>query len=122
MNKEELLNMQAGYEMDLLVAEKLMGWKWFHYEEASYFRRNDVFDYVIIVDKLRGQTCVFNNSLPKFSTEISAAWEVIEKLGLTDFSIEKVGDHYCVNLVIESACAETAPLAICRAALMAATH
>ena len=92
MTRDEILNMPAGREMDAQVG------------------------YIVYPDAKKHGFIV----CPKYSTDIKDAWEVLEKLNLTDFTIEKAGAHYCVNLTIESACAETAPLAICRAALLAA--
>ena len=94
MNQDEILNMPAGIEMDALVATKIMGIDVKHDWHWKHTTKN-------------------------YSDDMNAAWEVLAKLNLTDFCIEKVGEHYCVNLTIESACGETAPLAICRAALLA---
>ena len=112
--------LQAGRELDALVAEKVMGLKphrmiscpdnkpgclVYHYEGAWE-------GYVI----------------PDYSTSISAAWEVVEKLGVNDFvhlswmpghklwtcSLDSTMFGGYINLSVE---ADTAPLAICRAAL-----
>ena len=78
-----------------------------------------------------GQT----SELPSYSTDISAAWEVVEEIGgkksrqwylCTNFSSEFDNQIYVQILdnvdesenIICSATADTAPLAICRAALL----
>lgn len=125
MNKEEILKLPAGYDLDLLIAEKIMGWKWFHHEEASYFRRNDYSDYLIIVDKTIGEMNVFNYPLTKYSLEINSAWEVVNKLIYSGyrFDLNLVGGGVWMATFSHpqnggaKAEAESVPLAICRAAL-----
>ena len=118
MNIDE---MQAGREMDREVAEKVMG---------------DLFnpDFGWALSKYRHapaeSVCEISMKPPTYSISISAAWEVVEKVtndftrdlgfkfhvhsgGLTSISVD--GD--AVNYRVEG---ETAPLAICRAALVAA--
>ena len=66
----------------------------------------------------RAISCI---KLSRYSTDIAAAWELIDRMG-TQYapSIYQIGQWYCNFLVdggrIES-CAETAPLAITRAYL-----
>ena len=95
--------MEAGPEMDALVAERVMGWKltfqghdW--EDEENYYP----------VDEYR------------FSTDIAAAMPLIENE--TDFEIEKSGLNYTVSLIstMSRGTGKTLPLAICRAKLMAA--
>ena len=103
MNYDEL---EAGYELDALVAEKVMG-----LVKGSFGWINS--DTAIPI------------ALPLYSTDIAAAWEVVERFKDWDwklyshgegesFVIYKDGTHY-------EATAPTAPLAICRAALKAVT-
>lgn len=56
-------------------------------------------------------------SFPEFSTDIAAAWGVVEKLRDDNFSIEENGTHWKVRFGPEWAGALTAPLAICIASL-----
>jgi hypothetical protein len=92
MTREEILNMPAGREMDALIAEKVIDPDWV---------------------KLK-------NLCPHYSTDIAAAWELVEKMKY--FTLYR-GDGYweCEysGQYLESIDAETAPLAICRAALLA---
>ncbi len=119
--------LQAGPELDALIAEKVMGWKpnakhpnlsgdgWWETENGGE----------------NGYLAV----LPEFSTDIAAAWTVVEKMPRVLGHIypsfdEESGKflHWCA--VVENsepwssarygAVGETAPLAICRAALRAA--
>lgn len=100
MNADEIRNMPAGREMDELIARRVMGIK----PPPS----SDVW----LV-------------LP-YSTDIAAAWEVVEKMGDKFDDLERgTGGFYMVTvypgnpnmpIVVRG---ETAPLAICRAALLA---
>ncbi len=90
--------MKAGRELDALIAEKVMGWD--------------------------------SRCIPKpYSRDIGYAWQVVEKVlsdvkGHVDLSIEPDG----VNCIISGytfdagETADTAPLAICQAALKAVGH
>ena len=117
MNKDEILNMSAGREMDMLVGEKVMGWIYNQLGDA-WIRE--------------GQPWVGCDAFHP-STDISAAWDVVEKLH-SDFSIDLSYDDpqtiepikWCCELYAKSepyqdyeARADSAPLAICRAALLA---
>jgi hypothetical protein len=80
MTRDDILKMEAGREMDALIAEKVMGWKWFTNPNESnirYFRPIDKFRYGgIEADSKKGYTL----ALPKYSTDITAALEVQEKM------------------------------------------
>lgn len=112
MNQEEILNMPAGQDMDLLVAEE-----------------------VLKLDSVGWNERFFHNRA-NFSTDISAAFEVAEKLSdKWDFAIvnnqnfgkypdlhygfrlQAIGEDSHIKTIF--ALGETAPLAICRAALLA---
>ena len=103
MTKDEIMNMPAGREMDTLIAKSIFGnvkksWDW-------------------------------EFTLPSYSTDISAAWRVVEKMSDAGsiFSVF-ISQSYTSDgwgVTIENAfvrydvVAGTAPLAICRAALLA---
>lgn len=119
--------MSPGRELDSLVAEKVMGWKWNEHTAWSP----------------SGSTCARVSDvgcppidpwwwLPYYSSDISAAWEVVEKFrGFNPFweeenslNIEITPCHpsgWMVNFgdstTIEYG--ESAPQAICRAAIKA---
>lgn len=105
MNKDEILNMPAGREMDALIREKI-------------FRRMPPRkDGELTRSWLDGYLCQDTY----YSTDISAAWEVVEKQNV--FQVIKSGDAWMVRYhdgtYMDSVMAPTAPLAICRAALLA---
>jgi hypothetical protein len=94
MTRDEILNMPAGRKMDILVSEKVM-------------------------HDIPGQAMI---SL--YSTDIAAAWEVVEKMieadGFFQMYYASTGE-WLVDLDTEENLIgeKTAPLAICRAALLA---
>ena len=72
MTKEEILNMEPGLELDRLVAEWVMGWKEEHIEDDRWHINANFW-------------CRGNEIGPQVqkwspSTDIAAAWEVVEKL------------------------------------------
>jgi len=102
MTRNEILNMPAGREMDALIAKEVFGldvkhdWHWQHTTQA-------------------------------YTTEIGAAWKVVDKLVRFSITIESfpkgvlcrffgAGQTTAGDAV---GWADTAPLAICRAALLA---
>ena len=99
MTREEILNMQAGQDMDLLVSDKVLGltskaWN------ARFFSSN--------------------GNRTQFSTDISDAWIVLLKFPAA--YIEHENDEYFVMVADNFDTAVTdksAPLAICKAALLA---
>jgi len=105
MNKKEILHMPAGQDMDLLVAEEVLK---------------------LSTDEWNNRFFFSTGNKTKFSTDISAAWEVVEKLlddEEYDFAIRSSvrGWHVTIEAKYDDyvANAETIPLAICRAALLA---
>lgn len=100
--------LQAGREIDALVVERVMGWK-VAKPEAAALR------FVTMGDTLHP------NHVPHYSTDIAAAWEVVEALRAR-FVFEmydREDGSYVVKFGQEVKRADTAPLAICRAALAA---
>jgi hypothetical protein len=106
----EGIGMKAGRELDALIAEKVMGTNVFDFKGLpSYWDAN------------------IRRDIPHYSTNIADAWLVVEKLvkqcyqfGLAN---ESDGKYFC-SLFFDGAgtfeeSAETAPLAICLAALKA---
>jgi len=139
MTKEEIMAMPAGREMDALVAEKVMGadlaklW-WFDDEEdvclgLCYFHIDEArncgwLDNGKSADECR-ESRTYREICPAYSTDIAAAWEVFKFFGVqgavyfsgTDWWCEiqpEVGGEYA-----KSPEEVSAPLAICRAALLA---
>ena len=118
MTREEILNMPAGREMDALIEENIFNRTLCANDVASYIKTPNGYE------DLRWHK--------NYSTNISAAWEVAEhlreELGTCKFFIvvdPKKGNN--IRAIFDpilddehfEASAETAPLAICRAALLA---
>ncbi|GIO83490.1 hypothetical protein J25TS5_04220 [Paenibacillus faecis] len=129
MTLEEILAMGPGRELDALVAEKVMLWEW--NDEKTFSQGNYVrIDPPYAFDHESGE--------PRFnwspSTEISAAWEVVEKMRqknyiyeLADFgrNTHKSKPHYAAFHPINKprnyerqVHSKTLPEAICKAALL----
>ena len=114
MTRDEILNMPAGPDMDLLVADKL-----------ALLPRE-----VINARGFEKQGEWMVGVLPSYSTNISAAWTVVEKLRLMIRPSILAGKWVVMRFerVYLSGkwegdgevTAETAPLAVCRAALIEA--
>lgn len=149
MSREDL---QAGRELDRLVAEKIMGWKWVlcqrQGDPASYRcleSPEHIAEFHLPLADLEvavAPVVPHALSLPRYSTNIAAAWEVVEFLALKNIVVcllDRIGfaedtleplwrcgfmdseAHEAESSVEETwfsiAGAETAPLAICLAAL-----
>ncbi len=140
----------AGPELDALVAEKVMGMVWYRdwplNSEGAAINAGIPFlsypgrDIRLATDEdLKEKKDL--NGIEEYSTDIAAAWEVVEKLNLMVMPVEsasgkrwgwaaeqitvekadlKKGSGYYLEVGTELwTHAETAPLAICRAALKA---
>jgi hypothetical protein len=115
--------MVASRELDAIVAEKVMGWSYTRFMNNVHrvSARHPVWQEFIVV--------------PRYSTDLAAAWQVVEKLatGYRNVLIENTAEllgkrRYWVDIKehgdlgmidIAKANADTAPLAICLAALKA---
>lgn len=116
MTRDEILGMEAGRELDALMAEKVMGYEHLPFPAVPAFQRPTE----------GGVEMLFE--LPHYSADIAAAWEIVEevhRLGL-NVSVWK-GRLWCCGFYTKSetpqemghSYSDTAPLAICRAALLA---
>jgi len=137
MTRDEILNMEAGREMDALIAEKVMGIELRHISDYtvtfSYYENGEWMQY-------GGCKCCGHAARPKeycfraalhYSESVSAAFNVVEKLKTSfhTFSLEYSIEfpHWNCVIIVEyeddskwySCNGDTAPLAICRAALLA---
>jgi len=132
-------SMPAGRELDALVAERIFGWKRIaegsvsiDVQSGETVLLNDLFvspdDYERV--KVVGSALVAPMNLPDFSTDISAAWGVVEKvirlvnrgfeLSVTNHYPDIYPDIYGVDVRFDGhdmVNGNTIPLAICRAAL-----
>lgn len=122
MTREEILAVPAGREMDALIAEKVLGWG---------VLRNDIYVYIPRPNEAPDERLDELKWYP--SNDIAAAWDVVEKfmpykspslyvVGVMwyCFFALKTGEGLFTGTNILEARASTAPLAICRAALLAA--
>lgn len=119
MNKDDILNMPAGREMDALIARNIIGLEESH--EPGWWWINGMME-----------------ECPDYSTDIAAAWEVVEFLLNSGYAPNLVNDDNgkwylsfngtqdldTVTFVtaftdVPELWCESAPLAICRAALLA---
>lgn len=95
LTNTNISSLPASRELDALVAEHVM-----HQP----------------IDKFALAQGVLYN-IPPYSTSIAAAWEVVEKLAVVGSAVLKKENGWICVLGLETADANTAPLAICRAAL-----
>lgn len=69
-------------QIDIAIAEKVMGWKGIKRGE------NPGFDYVGKKPLSDGQNSRDNYLIPPYSTDIAAAWQVVEKMRLLGWRFE----------------------------------
>lgn len=104
--------LEAGRELDVLVADNVMG----GYESKTI-------GFILPPGKRLTEAHADFDKVPHYSTEIGAAWKVVEKVGLwvgpftpgVYWSAVSIDDY----LNSRATKAASAPLAICRAALKA---
>lgn len=130
--------MPEGREMDRTIAEQVIGWRWMDVISGrppimmppeQWERYKPEFQQSAWVKDYDGNP---PERLPRFSTEIADAWLVVEKMGERfDISISRASfgegerRYECViekmdtDHMLAFYIAETAQLAICRAALKA---
>lgn len=143
MTDDEIDAMQAGREMDALIAEKVTGWKAQHLPgkcDGKYFIRCGAcgaYGHGNCYGNGEGQiqikcgehvSCWEKAELPAYSTEIAAAWKIVEKMHMTVYtpgSSYSSGEYDSFSRGLyaaetqdgENGDGDTAPLAVCRAAL-----
>lgn len=141
MTREDILAMKPGKELDALVGSIVLKLPQKYVcvvddrseEECCILDRPSdcLFAYGLLAKGLGRDDCKYWRRLEPepYSTDLSAAWEVVEKMAKKwpDFGISKSnqGSKWCVSWGFdghgwEYADAETAPLAICKAALLSA--
>ena len=141
MNQAEL---KAGRELDALIAEKVMGWHRKTENEIYPYWYDEIGLVTKLAEDIPSWSDGFANYAWSPSTNISSAWEVVEKFRKGNFFLritpteegyrvtacsdeglplafdKKTGDYDWDSKYSEAyADAPTAPLAICRAALKA---
>lgn len=117
--------MEAGRELDALIAEKVMGL----HRRGEYWLSSDDHE-VYVADTVPADREDF---LPDYSTDIAAAWLVVEKLEALQFAVSLTTDYDIVSnrmlrqvrvlkpLLADVICPvyklDQTPLSICLAAL-----
>lgn len=127
MTRDEILNMPAGRDMDALTALKFFGWHWENVLEGFLMPPSH---HPAMLNNWAGEWDEngYPNWLPEYSKIISLAWEVLEMIQKFGWSFELTDTDMQGDYVIRiwqprgikkyAARAESAPLAICRAALL----
>jgi hypothetical protein len=122
-------SMVAGRELDALVAERVLGWKLIDRIEMGWGEGPDVWDCTNGKDADECYSPTRQHFAP--STDISAAWAVVERMAedahYLDVTFEPEDESRTWNCKLRlagskgevEAYADTAPLAICKAALAA---
>lgn len=120
---DDVDDMEAGTELDALIAEKVMGWTKYVYEKEGTTHTEWT--------EARSVGTRYHADFHP-STDISTAWDVVEELARRGYDLGRVGKEFGEGQYIaqffhgktygqacEHARGETAPLAICRAAFKA---
>jgi hypothetical protein len=136
MTRDEILGLEAGNNLDILVAEKVFGWRKgtneYNILGWQWSKRDGT---PVLDDSWDGVWVTPLSCTPNYSTDIKAAWEVVEKMREKSFyvRVNSIGKYFecCFikNFVNEnntpgsfiglSNTCKTAPEAICKAALLA---
>lgn len=109
---------KAGRELDALIAEKVMGWRFMSRPVEPLLP--PLVDGAIRAEDLRWRDSGGFFVVPPYSTDIAAAWELLNKIHPYALSIGYQDNCWLVSASRKLlATADTAPLAICLAALKA---
>lgn len=112
------VSMEAGRELDALVAEKVMG--------LSFYQDEDDPTLLVVENKIGNEIRV--GELPNFSTDIAAAWDVVETLKTKNLTVclyVYPGDNECTVIKddtidgVNRYRGSSMPYLICMAALKA---
>ena len=130
----EIREMEAGRELDALVAEKVMGWKWDNrnpLQSIMWLPGSETLGAVIFHDGDNDDGILQVRGIPPFSTDIAAAFEMVDYMcqnwhfGLSWTDNTEWGASFCKEptdtgyIYFYKAYADARSLAICRAALLA---
>jgi len=124
MKKEEILKMEAGRELDILILKTIWGVKKIHYWEWDKDKSKPQY---IPSNKPWRTHQIDARSVPSFSNEIYPAFLIVEKLDgclhLKQHGKKGIWEAlFCEAGPEHEASGKTAPLAICRAALLAVSE
>lgn len=118
--------MEASRELDAIVAEKIMGYLWWHRSEGcNQLYEPGSAEWAADMELIPGKHETEYPpvlGVPHYSTDIAAAWTLIERHPFYVYIARVHGFWQCNFYAPEAfkATADTAPLAICLAALKAA--
>lgn len=139
LTRERIDNLPAGREMDMLIAEHIWGWGWWTCPDAHFDKLNapnaGAWAPKLGWTRVEYPSKSVNSSCDHYSTDISAAWTIIEKLENHPNEIlsqitRKGWNHEnllwhvwfreCHGVQHDWCAADKSlPLAVCRAALLA---
>lgn len=94
MTREEILKMPAGKEIDALIADHVMYWNHNHEInecEDGWYNYCMICGYEPRFEEVEPGKCY---GYPRYSTNISAAWEVVEALRERQIPIQIRGDEW----------------------------
>ncbi|OUS72999.1 hypothetical protein B1748_23610 [Paenibacillus sp. MY03] len=124
ITEQQIRDMEPGRELDDAI-RLMLGWTKFREKEDGTFA-------CWVTPEGKKWTYPSSGSLPRYSTDVSAAWEVVEKFNIVNIEFVEwfVGNKSVQCKIIESvapteeeitteATGKTAPEAICKAALIA---
>jgi hypothetical protein len=125
ITRDDILNMPAGRELNILIAENVMGWK-----HSRVIPNSDIITGGDLILWTKPDNVIITiYDLPDYSNDIASAWLVLEHMGNTygwkphnGVMIMRENDNWYVELPQPNwECAEAASpaLAICRATLLA---
>lgn len=129
--------MKPGRKLDELIAEKVMSWKWSEKEHRvadpdGYSIRKLLIppggEWVLKTYQLEPGMNSVNIPVPGYSTDITAAWEVVEKLRHEHIDLQLHVFNSCIRAYFDDlewddySESDTASHAICLAALKAVGH
>lgn len=127
MTREEILAMSAGRELNALVAEKVLGLERKHDWRSGVFGHWFCFGCGMMMECTEMPQVVGKcPTSPRYSQNIEEAWKVGEAVGKYSWHVSHLATWWRCQIVTApcltkcfEAQADTAPLAICRAALLA---
>ena len=133
MTKVEILKLK-GRDLDVAVAERIMGWRWLNLPDIRrpcFKPPGEIAQFLPKFVERNTVTCSDSppDRLPHYSTDIAAAWQVVEAMrpehgfwidGDDGYAVEfQHGMPRMADYRHGRASAPTAPEAICKAALLA---
>ena len=139
MTQDEILAMEAGRGIDALIAEKVMGWRMVNHADwpegtliRDYHHRIEWYAPGMKEEPGALGAGLESCMVPRYSTDIAAAWDVVYKMIAMGHSIsiaDNDGRYWGVDFyrmrdeaafdALSTANALSPELAICRAALLA---